>query len=380
MNRKVVFFVYNIHGIGGTVRTIVNQANFLVSKGFTVDIVSLRFANKVTKFDIDPRINLIDLFTDGKDKKNEFFETPSEVFDATEPLFDRVNKQIDNALIEAIESYEDAFLVSTIPSISFALSDYAHENAITIAQEHSEIKSFEADVIEKMREKYNKLNYIITLNEASRAELQRMVGVSKEQTLAIPNGIQVSKYTSTNKNKTMLTIGRLSEEKGFDRIPEIFSLISDEYPDWEVRIHGVGSEKEVIQSEINKYYLGDKVHIFPSTQKPDRDMAEGSIYLVPSRFESFGLTIIEALSAGLVPIAYKTQGSDFLIKDGYNGLLFEQDDVEGFAAGLSDLISNPEKRQELVRNGQATVNEYSMNTIGEKWVAFYEGINNDATV
>ncbi|WP_270231646.1 glycosyltransferase [Lactococcus formosensis] len=376
--RKIVFFVYNIHGIGGTVRTIVNQANFLVSKGYDVEIVSLRFANRVTKFDIDTRVKLVDLFNDSRDEKKKTFDEKSKVFDPSEPLYNRINLQIDQKLKERVSGYRNCVLVSTIPSISFVLPEYSQKSNVLIAQEHSDIDSFNSQILGKMREYYCKLKSIVVLSDEAKEKLHLLTGIQKNKIVVIPNGVLLSNYKSTNSNKIIVAIGRLSEEKGFDRIPEIYSNIAKDHPDWEVRIYGEGGEKNRIEKEIDKYYLGDKIHIFPSTQNPYREISEGSIYLVTSRFESFGLTIVEALTSGVVPIAYETQGSVQLIQNKKNGITVPQDESKRFAEELANLISDSSLRSQYVKKGQDTVERYSMETIGKKWIKFYEGCETDA--
>lgn len=370
--------VYNIHGIGGTVRTIVNQANFLVSKGYDVEIVSLRFANRVTKFDIDTRVKLVDLFNDSRDEKKKTFDEKSKVFDPSEPLYNRINLQIDQKLKERVSGYRNCVLVSTIPSISFVLPEYSQKSNVLIAQEHSDIDSFNSQILGKMREYYCKLKSIVVLSDEAKEKLHLLTGIQKNKIVVIPNGVLLSNYKSTNSNKIIVAIGRLSEEKGFDRIPEIYSNIAKDHPDWEVRIYGEGGEKNRIEKEIDKYYLGDKIHIFPSTQNPYREISEGSIYLVTSRFESFGLTIVEALTSGVVPIAYETQGSVQLIQNKKNGITVPQDESKRFAEELANLISDSSLRSQYVKKGQDTVERYSMETIGKKWIKFYEGCETDA--
>jgi len=78
-----------------------------------------------------------------------------------------------------------------------------------------------------------------------------------------PKSDQIAIYTKTEREKTIVGLGRLSREKGFDRLVAAFALVAMNHPDWQLHIHGEGSERAAIEAQITKLGLGERCRLCP---------------------------------------------------------------------------------------------------------------------
>ncbi len=126
-----------------------------------------------------------------------------------------------------------------------------------------------------------------------------------------------------------VAVGRLIRAKGFDRIIDAMAHSGERASDLRVVIVGGGSELAALQEQARDAGLADRVHFPGATDEPERFYAAADFYLMTSRYESFGQSIIEAMSAGLPVLAYRNTGDDRvrtaseeLVDSGCDGLLF----------------------------------------------------------
>jgi len=146
-----------------------------------------------------------------------------------------------------------------------------------------------------------------------------------------PNVLEMHKRLS---GKTVIgTVARLSAEKGVDVLLEAFAVVQKSVPDAHLLIVGDGQQKNHLQ------YLASDLGITDACTWMGRlpwSEAMGSmglmdIVVVPSRFEGFGLTAIEAMACKKPVVACRVDGLAEIVEDGENGFLVKSDDIDGFA-------------------------------------------------
>lgn len=125
---KVTFIVYNIYGIGGTVRTVVNTANYLVNNGYDVSIMSIKKTFDTPKFEIDKQVKLVPLLNTRKQFSDKSFKSkmaasinklPSLFIDRNELLYKNLSLYTDILLIKALKNLKSDVVISTFPSLNF---------------------------------------------------------------------------------------------------------------------------------------------------------------------------------------------------------------------------------------------------------------------
>ena len=194
------------------------------------------------------------------------------------------------------------------------------------------------------------------------------LATNKEQVLQAIDFIS-NKPSKLNK-KRLISVGRLSKEKGYMDLLEIFNKLHNIYPDWTLDIVGDGPEKDNLNKYINDNNLGDFVtlHGFQKKDYIDKLLHEASIYLMTSFTESFGIVLIEAMSHGLPCVAFNSaEGANELINSGENGYLIKNRNHDAYIKKVADLIEDKKTRKRIGKAGFEVSKKYESKVVGEKW-------------
>ena len=165
----------------------------------------------------------------------------------------------------------------------------------------------------------------------------------------------------------LLSVGRFSEAKKFDEIPQIASIIKSKGIDFKWYIIGYGGEEELIRSKISEFSMEDTVIILGKKDNPYPYIKACDIYLQPSRYEGKAVTVHEALilNKPVIITDYPTAHSQ--LKDGFDGIIVPMD-IEGSANEIARVIKDKKLQQRLICNMQST--NYSNESEIEKLYKF----------
>ena len=131
-------------------------------------------------------------------------------------------------------------------------------------------------------------------------------------------------------SKKFLAIGRFSpQHKGFDLLIQAFNLFAKEDKEWTLEIVGEGVEEPIYRELIDKYHLQHRITIHPFTNQVQKYYSNAQIYVLSSRWEGFGLVLVEAMAHGLPVISSHLPTSQEIM--GNFGLYFENGNVEQLA-------------------------------------------------
>lgn len=140
---------------------------------------------------------------------------------------------------------------------------------------------------------------------------------------------------STGTSKSFLAVGRFSRKhKGFDLLIEAFNLFSQKNQEWTLDIVGEGVEEKLYRSLIKKYNLENQVIIHPFTNHIQEFYSKAQVYVLSSRWEGFGLVLVEAMAHGLPVVSSDLPTSKEIMGD--FGLYFKNGDIENLAKRLED--------------------------------------------
>lgn len=376
---KIFFVVYNIYGVGGTVRTVVNTANFFAQKGYTVEIISIKRTSKIPIFSIDNSVKLTPLYDSRKGKflhpnaplykkiiKRTLTKTKSVLIHSDEDLYKMFSLQTDIKLINKLKSIKEGVLITTIPSFNILAAKYVNNNVFKIGQEHKEFESHSKELQKKIKKYYPKLDVLTCLTDITKKKYTELFN-DRLRIEKIENATPVIIEKATLQEKMIVTAGRLVPEKGYDRLIESFKEVIKIYPDWKLKIYGEGLEKELLQEQILDNNLYNHVFLMGRTNNIYDVLSKASIHAVSSREESFGMVIIEAMSVGIPTISFDCEGPIEIIKNGYDGIIVKQGDILGFTNALVSLIENEELRKKMGERIEESIKKYSMDVIGSKW-------------
>jgi glycosyltransferase involved in cell wall biosynthesis len=169
--------------------------------------------------------------------------------------------------------------------------------------------------------------------------------------------------------KLLLSVGRLSEQKDQRTLIEAFARIADKHPDWRLRIIGEGHLRPQLEAMVAGADLTNRIELAGTIRDMECEYGMAQLFVMPSRYESFGLATAEALSAGVPAIGFADcPGTNEVITHGANGLLVQGvDRAQALADGLDMLMSSTDLRRRLSAAASASVSQFSLRTIGEEW-------------
>jgi len=213
-------------------------------------------------------------------------------------------------------------------------------------------------------------NKIIVLTDKDKAHYKELYNIKDPQIIRIYNPIEMINQTHKYdiNSKKILSIGRISGQKGFDYLVEIAKIVFEKHSDWQWHIYGEGPEKEKIQILINNNKLEKNIILMGQTNQMQNLYKNYSIFVMTSRFEGFPMVNIEAHSAKLPIVSFDCPcGPSEMIIDGVNGYLIDCFDVEKMAEKINYLIENPDIRQKMSDNTSKDKEKLKMENIIEEW-------------
>lgn len=150
-------------------------------------------------------------------------------------------------------------------------------------------------------------------------------------------------------------LGRLHEQKGFDILLQAVAVLRDEGIDFALRIAGDGPARGELEALTATLDLTDRVTFCGWVSPATPYLAGLDLFVMSSRYEPFGLVVIEAMAAGLPVVASAIEGPVEILRDGHFGLMFPNEDVTALASALKSALGNWEGMLTLARAGQAHV-------------------------
>ena len=376
LSNKVTIYALHL-GYGGVEKNICEKANIL-SNIYDVEIISLYKLYDKPAFIVNPKVK-IKYLTDVKPNRNEFKNAVKskniksilkEGFYAVKVLYLK-NSLITKSMIEC----NSKIIISTRAYFSLKLIKNNEYNNIKIAEEH---------IYHNNNSKYIKklgfiLKYVDYLMPSSDYLTDYYKSIYSKYDYKIKTNkmpIEGSNKLCDLKKKNIISVGRLSKEKGFADLIEIFSNIESE--DWTLTIVGDGDEKENLETLIKDNNLESKVILtgFLNKEELYKLYENSSLYVMTSFEESFGLVLVEASSFGIPLIAFDSAiGAKEIIQE--NGILVSNRDKSVMIKKIKKLMNDISERKLYQKKSLEIYKSYDYTTLKENIISFYQDITNN---
>lgn len=264
-------------------------------------------------------------------------------------------------------------IVSTRDSLNDLVSKYISSKTLKIAWEHNHHHG-DIEYSNNLVRTCRNMDILVLVSDSLRTFYKKEMK-NKEykcKCVFIPNALdKIPSDISKLNNKNIISVGRLSREKGYDDLIEVFKLIHDKDKSTHLDIIGDGAQKNMVIDKIYQYKLTDSVtmHGFKKKNEINELLNNSSLYLMCSYTESFGIVLIESMSNGVPCIAFSSaEGANELITNDYNGYLIEDRDLKKMADKSLELLKDKKKLKELGKNGKEFSNKYTPDIIKKEWV------------
>lgn len=208
---------------------------------------------------------------------------------------------------------------------------------------------------------------VVTLTERDRSAINHQYRPAS--CVCIPNAspfrIDTTRYDPDI--KTILAIGRLSHQKGFDLLVAAFAGIAGKYPDWKLLIAGddFGS-KTLIEQMICEYGITN-IQLIPATKDVVQLYQAASFFVLSSRFEGLPMVLIEAISFGLPVVSFDCPTGPKEIINDNNGLLIENGNIAALAEGMERLINSKELLLQKSKHAAISAAAFTKQKINRLW-------------
>lgn len=224
---------------------------------------------------------------------------------------------------------------------------------------------------------------------------------------SVDKGIGTKKLNS-QKEKQIISVGRLHSQKNQKMMIEAFTRVADDFPEWKLVIYGEGPERAKLEKLIaslndNDSYLNTKVTedkgidlekqntqnevngderlmvnderlkikeriLLPGRrEKVIEEMNKSEIFAFSSDFEGMSNAIVEAFCVGLPIITTKVSGTEDFIRDGENGFLLDIGDTDGMEKAMRMLMSNEVLRRKMGEKNKMEADQFKIEHIFQQW-------------
>ncbi|MFJ9041378.1 glycosyltransferase family 4 protein [Streptomyces sp. NPDC102406] len=350
---QLSFLIHNAYGIGGTIRTTYNLANTLAEQ-HDVEVVSVFRHREEPVFAVDPRVrlrHLVDIRKDsaGYEGDDPRFKKPAAVFPRQEGRYAQYSALTDRRIAEHLATVDADVVVGTRPGLNVHLVRQTRRGPLRVGQEHLTLDTHSAGLRRRLRGVYPRLDALTTTTEADARAYREKMRLPGVRVAAMPNPVPAPAVAPADgTGKWVVAAGRLAPVKRYDLLIRAFDKVRAERPDWRLRIYGGGKQKDKLRRLIDQLGLYNHVFLMGTAHPLEPEWTKGSVAAVTSTFESFGMTIVEAMRCGLPVVSTDCpHGPGEIIDNGVDGRLVEVGNVDAIAAGLLELINDDALRRQM---------------------------------
>lgn len=377
---KLVYLTPALYMAGGVERVLTLKANYFAEHfGYDITIILTEGKDKPFFYPLSPKIKVINLDIYFEELWTCSFLKKIFVYLKKQRRYKRLVKA------ELMRIHPD-FTISLLRREINFLNDIK-DGSKKIGELHvnrANYRNFEAgdsNLIKNLFAKFwmhslvtklKKLDRFIVLTNEDRLAWLELTNVS-----VIPDPLSfVPNQFSTLTEKRVIAVGRYVYQKGFDLLLQSWSKVEKEYPDWQLVIFGDGDRVPYEQLMKQLGIDAGRCHLNGPTTNIQLEYANSSLFVFSSRFEGFGMVLVEAMACGLPVVSFACPcGPKDIVSDGEDGLLVKNGDVDALANAISHLVSDEQMRNTMSQAAQRNVKRFDINQIADRWRLLFSDLD-----
>ncbi|MFJ9828751.1 glycosyltransferase [Streptomyces sp. NPDC101160] len=373
---KIDFLMYSAYGQAGTSVATQTLANALAARGHDVQLVSCFQYHDRPPLSFAPDVRLrtlVDTRSGSADLKDPLHEVPSEVctgFKADDK--NRYSKLLDERAAAHLRGTDADVVIATAPNTIALLAASGTGRYVTLGQAHTHYHHQTAASRKMLDAAIPNLDAFVTVTARDAQTHRDAYGAVGTVFHAIPNAVTSTFMRADVGNSRIVTAsGRFVDWKRFDLLINAFAQLGTRHPDWTLRIYGNGAERGNLRKLIDTLGANERIQLMGHTQHLREELAKAALHTSTSTDETFGLTIVEAMTCG-VPVLSTAgpHGPSEIVSDGIDGVLSPVGDVDAFAKNLDLLMSDAELRVRLGAGALEKARAYSSEAQAETYEVF----------
>jgi glycosyltransferase involved in cell wall biosynthesis len=376
---KIVYCTPALYMAGGVERVLTLKANYFAEHfGYDITIILTEGKDKPLFYPLSDKIKVINLDINFEELWTCSFIKKAFVYLKKQRIF---KKRLSEELMRIRPDITISLLRREINFINDI-----QDGSIKIGELHvnrANYRNFEAgdsNVIKNLFAKYwmrnlvshlKKLDRFVVLTEEDKASWTELDNVE-----VIPDPLafdidEVSPLTT----KRLIAVGRYVYQKGFDLLLQAWAKIEKQHPDWELAIYGMGDRTpyEQIVDELN--IDRNRCHLNGPTDDIKQEYINSSLFVFSSRFEGFGMVLIEAMACGLPVISFDCPcGPKDIVRHQEDGILVPSGDITLFSNAMNQLMSDDTLRQNMSSKAVLNVRRFQLDVITQKWKSLFDSV------
>ena len=387
---RIVFCTPALYSAGGVERVVSFKASYFAEQlDYDVTIIVTEGQGRACYFPLSNKVNVINLELGFEALWKASFMKKVYLYLSKQLRFKRLLKaelmRIRPDFTISMLRREINFLMD-IPDGSRKIGEL-HVNRANYrnfeANDSSVLKRFFAKFwMRSLVDKLKRLDQLVVLTEKSKAawpELSNVTVIPDPIPMPI-KGVKERRSKGVGSAKRVVTIGRYAYQKGYDLLLQAWAEISrirelENCEKWTLEIFGQGDQAGYRQLMAELGVDTNQCHLNGPAEDVVKAYLESSIFVLSSRFEGFGMVLVEAMACGLPVVSFDCPaGPDEIITDGVDGLLVPSGDVHALAEKLMTLMTDENLRRRLGQQARQTAQRYDMAVLANQWIDLFEKV------
>lgn len=375
---KLVYCISATHNSGGMERVLATKVNYLVARGYDITVVTTDQRGLPPFFPLDARIRCVDLgvnyeTNNGKSFLNKLVHFPFKQWRHRRRL-SRVLREIRPDVTVSMFCNDATFLPSIkdgsrkvleIHFSRFKRLQYDRKGLWRLADVWRNRN--EADVVARFD------RFVVLTHEDSRywGKLSNIAVIPNAQTFA-------SDAPAPLEAKTVVAVGRLTYQKGFDLLLQAWAEVCRRVSGWQLAIVGDGELRSALSAQAESLGLAGCVTFVPAMKDVVAVYRDASVLAMSSRYEGFGMVLLEAQTVGLPVVSFACKcGPSEIVNDGVDGYLVAPGDVDAMADRLVRLMQDGALRRRMGAHAFANAARFSTDAVMKQWMALFDSLKKD---
>ena len=374
---KIVYCTPALYMAGGVERVLTLKANYFADHfGYDITIILTEGKDKPLFYPLSDKVKVVNLNIGFEELWTYSFIKKVFVYLKKQHLFKKLLKQ------ELMRIHPDITVSLLRREINFiALINDGSKKIGELHVNKANYRNFEqgeANVFKNLFARYWMRNLVYNLKQLDKfivlTEEDRNNWVELDNIEVIPDPLTFSPSSySPLTERRVIAVGRYVYQKGFDLLIQSWSIVEKECPDWSLTIIGQGNRLEY-ESLMDELHVDrSRCKLMGPTDTIQDEYMKSSLLVMSSRFEGFGMVLVEAMSCGLPVVSFDCPcGPKDIIQDHVDGLLVEKGNVEKLAESIIWMIQHPEQRKAMADKAVENVQRFGIDQIAEKWKSLFE--------